>query len=78
MAEAIAASDDVLIGWKAIAAELGVAPPTAMRWARELGLPAFRLGGQVRASRAELARWARAKQTKVVRRRAPCRRRPKK
>jgi excisionase family DNA binding protein len=59
--------DDTLVGWKAIAAALGVSTSTARRWTRELGLPAYKLGGQVRVSRLELARWIRERRTGVVR-----------
>ncbi len=56
---------DALIGWKAVAAALGVSTSTARRWTRELGLPAYKLGGQVRASRAELERWTRERRRRV-------------
>jgi excisionase family DNA binding protein len=59
--------DDTLVGWKAIAAALGVSTSTARRWTRELGLPAYKLGGQVRVSRLELERWIRERRTGVVR-----------
>ena len=59
--------DDTLVGWKAIAGALGVSTSTARRWTRELGLPAYKLGGQVRASRLELDRWIRERRTGVVR-----------
>ena len=48
-----------LVGWKAIASYLGVSVDTARRWAREEGLPAERLMGNARASRAALDVWAR-------------------
>jgi excisionase family DNA binding protein len=60
-----ARDDDALIGWKAVAAALGVSTSTARRWTRELGLPAYKLGGQVRASRLELERWARERRRGV-------------
>lgn len=60
-------NNDTLIGWKAIGTALGVSASTARQWVRELGLPAYKLGGQVRASRAELARWERETGTKTGR-----------
>ncbi|NIT36791.1 MAG: helix-turn-helix domain-containing protein [candidate division Zixibacteria bacterium] len=57
--------DDALIGWKAVAAALGVSTSTARRWTRELELPAYKLGGQVRASRLELGRWVRERRRRV-------------
>jgi len=57
--------DETLVGWKAIAAALGVSTSTARRWTRELGLPAYKLGGQVRVSRAELERWVRERRRGV-------------
>ena len=59
--------DDTLVGWKAIAGALGVSTSTARRWTREIGLPAYKLGGQVRVSRLELDRWIRERRTGVVR-----------
>lgn len=59
--------DDTLVGWKAIAAALGVSTSTARRWTRELELPAYKLGGQVRASRADLERWVRERRKIVAR-----------
>jgi excisionase family DNA binding protein len=57
--------DDTLVGWKAIATALGVSTSTARRWTRELALPAYKLGGQVRASRLELERWIRERRRGV-------------
>ncbi len=57
--------DDTLVGWKAIAAALGVSTSTARRWTREIALPAYKLGGQVRASRADLERWIRERRRAV-------------
>jgi excisionase family DNA binding protein len=62
---------DTLLGWKAIAEALGVSASTARRWTRELGLPAFKLGGQVRASCGELERWARERRRGVGARPGP-------
>lgn len=60
-----AREDDALIGWKAVAAALGVSTSTVRRWTRELELPAYKLGGQVRASRLELDKWARERRRRV-------------
>jgi excisionase family DNA binding protein len=57
--------DDTLVGWKAIATALGVSTSTARRWTREIALPAYKLGGQVRASRAELDKWIRERRRGV-------------
>jgi excisionase family DNA binding protein len=59
--------DDILVGWKAIATALGVSTSTARRWTRDLGLPAYRLGGQVRASRLELYTWVRERRRVIAR-----------
>ena len=59
--------DETLVGWKAVAGALGVSTSTARRWTRELGLPAYKLGGQVRVSRAELDKWIRERRTGVMR-----------
>ncbi len=60
-----AREDDALIGWKAVAAALGVSTSTVRRWTRELELPAYKLGGQVRSSRAELDKWVRERRRRV-------------
>ena len=51
--------DETIVGWKAIAGVLGVSTSTARRWTRELGLPAYKLGGQARVNRADLDKWIR-------------------
>ncbi len=58
-------SDETLVGWKAVAAALGVSTSTARRWTRELSLPAYKLGGQVRTSRADLDKWIRERRRGV-------------
>jgi len=50
-------TDQVLIGWKAIAAALGVSVATAQGWEDTLKLPVYRLGGQVRAAESGLRAW---------------------
>ena len=50
-------TDQVLIGWKAIAAALGVSTGTAQNWEHELALPVYRVGGQVRAAKLKLRLW---------------------
>jgi len=47
----------VLIGWDAVADALGVKVSTARRWRRELALPVYKLGGQVRANEKDLRKW---------------------
>jgi excisionase family DNA binding protein len=56
---------ETIVGWKAIADMLGVSTSTARRWTRELGLPAYKLGGQVRVSRVELDKWVRERRRGV-------------
>lgn len=50
--------DDIIEGWKEIAAELGgVSPRTAQRYRRKLGLPVKDDVSGVYMRRAELRRW---------------------
>jgi len=50
-------TEEVYVGWKAIAAALGVSVTTAKRWRRKNKLPAYKVVGQFRASRAEIKAW---------------------
>lgn len=43
--------------WKDVAAFLGVSVSTARRWARDMGLPVFKLGGRVVTSARALESW---------------------
>jgi excisionase family DNA binding protein len=61
----------ILIGWKAIGEALGVSASTARRWTRELGLPTFKLGGQVRVGCSDLERWVRERRRGVGARPGP-------
>jgi excisionase family DNA binding protein len=65
MNKAEAGINGILVGWKEIAAFLGVSVSTARRWTRTLGVPAYRLAGQVRASRADLDEWTRERRRGV-------------
>lgn len=58
-------AEEAIVGWKAIADVLGVSTSTVRRWTRDLGLPAYKLGGQVRVSRAELDKWVRERRRGV-------------
>ncbi len=51
------ADPNLLRGWAAIAAHLGVSEDTAQRWTRDEALPVKRLVGMVEATRADLDRW---------------------
>ena len=50
-------SQSIIIGWKAVAAALGVSVSTARNYARRHGLPVYRFGGSVRIDRYDLERW---------------------
>lgn len=48
---------DRLDGWKEIAAYMRVSVKTAQRWADELGFPAYKIGGKVRATKGSVDAW---------------------
>ena len=45
---------------------LNVSEPTIVRWIKQRGMPAQRVGGQYRFNRAELFEWATSQQIKVA------------
>lgn len=55
-----------LIGWKAIADFIQVSESTARRWRHSLGLPAYRLGGQIRANPEKVKKWREKRENKRV------------
>jgi excisionase family DNA binding protein len=61
--------DDILHSWKEIAAYLGCEVRTCQRWAKESGLPVFKLGtekGHVHAKREDIDRWIAEKSVREI------------
>jgi hypothetical protein len=61
--------DDILHSWKEIAAYLGSEVRTCQRWAKESGLPVFKLGtekGRVHAKREDIDRWIAEKSVREI------------